>query len=61
MTLTNVFDHYRQHLSRMVKRSTTPIINGAYMPWRRKATTDRNMTYLTWAILIIRIAITGQR
>ena len=22
MTLTNVFDHYRQHLSRMVKRST---------------------------------------
>ena len=22
MTLNNVFDHYRQHLSRMVKRST---------------------------------------
>ena len=61
MEIKKIAAHYRQHLSRMVKRSTTHIINGAYMPWRRKATTDRNMTYLTWAILIIRIAITGQR
>lgn len=49
MTLNNVFDNYRQHLSRMVKRSTTPIINGAYMPWRRKTSLVETCSLLTQA------------